>query len=116
MKNKKMTTDTINDFTIASCGTGGGSNSTIVNYETILEDFGNASRYDAFNRFRISTPFTLFDSHNRYRRNNKFNEACVGAGSTAIYRVNESSVDLVVGTGASAEIIQESKNKIFLFI
>ncbi len=111
-KNKKTSNDKLNDFTIASCGTGGGSNPTIVNYETILEDFGNASRYDAFNRFRTSTPFTLFDSHNRYRRNNKFNETCVGTGSTAIYNVNESTVDLVVGTGASAEIIQESK-KVF---
>ena len=112
MNKKKKTTDKIDDFTIASCGSGSGSNSNVVNYETILADFGDASRYDAFNRLRTSTPYTIFDSQNRYRRHGKFNELCVGAGSTAIYRVNESAIDLVVGTGASAEIIRESK-KVF---
>ena len=113
MNKKKKITDRIDDFTIASCGTGGGgSNSNIVNYETILADFGSASKYDAFNRLRISDPFTIFDSQNRYNRNTLFNETCVGTGTTVTYRVNESALDMIVGIGASAEIIRES-TKVF---
>ncbi len=112
MRKNKKTTDKLEEFSIASCGSGGGSNSNIVNYETILADFGTASRYDGFNRLRISDPFTLFDSQNRYNKHNQFNETCVGTGTTLIYRVNESIIDMIVGTGASAEIIRES-NKVF---
>lgn len=110
-KNKKETADKLEDFSIASCGSGG-ANSNIVNFETILADFGSASKYDAFNRLRISDPFTIFDSQNRYKRHLNFNETCVGTGTTVTYQINESTIDLVVGTGASAEIIRESK-KVF---
>lgn len=114
MKKNKKTTDRIDDFTIASCGTGGGSgsNSNVVNYETILADFGNASKYDSFNRLRISDPFTIFDSANRYKKDINYNETCVGTGTTVTFNLNESTLDLIVGTGASSELIRESK-KVF---
>ena len=69
----------------------------------------NAER-DAFGRFRISSPYTLFDSYHRYRDNGKFDTSLTGTGSTAVYMVNESAINMTVGTGASAQVIRETKN------
>jgi hypothetical protein len=73
----------------------------------------NAER-DAFGRFRISSPYTLFDSYHRYRDNGKFDTSLTGTGSTAVHRTNESAIHMTVGTGASAEVIRESK-KVFAY-
>ena len=69
----------------------------------------NAER-DAFGRLRISSPYTLFDSYHRYRDNGKFDTSLTGTGSTAVYMVNESAINMTVGTGASAQVIRETKN------
>ena len=67
---------------------------------------------DAFGRLRVSDPYTLFDSQQRYRDNEKFSTSLTGTGSTAVHMPNESVVNLTVGIGASAEVIRETK-KVF---
>ena len=42
---------------------------------------------DAFGRLRVSEPYTLFDSQQRYRDNEKFSTSLVGTGSTTIHIV-----------------------------
>ena len=64
---------------------------------------------DAFGRLRVSDPYTLFDSQQRYRDNEKFSTSLVGTGSTTIHMPNESVVNMTVGIGASAEVVRESK-------
>jgi hypothetical protein len=64
---------------------------------------------DAFGRLRVSDPYTLFDSQQRYRDNEKFSTSLTGTGSTAVHMPNESVVNLTVGIGASAEVIRETK-------
>lgn len=61
---------------------------------------------DAFGRLRISGPYTLFDSQNRYTINNKFYSNITGTG-TVTYVSDESTVLLNVTNG---NIIRESKN------
>lgn len=61
---------------------------------------------DAFGRLRVSQPFTLFDSQNRYSINNKFYSNVVSNGSVN-YITSESTVQLNVSSG---HIIRESKN------
>lgn len=73
----------------------------------------NAER-DAFGRFRTSSPHTLFDSYHRYKDNEKFDTSLTGTGSTAVHMVNESAINMTVGTGASAQVIRESK-KVFAY-
>jgi len=62
---------------------------------------------DAFGRARISEPFTLFDSQNRYDASGAFDTSASGGGSTT-YVVNESTIELDVGTVSGDEIIQET--------
>ena len=64
---------------------------------------------DAFGRLRVSEPYTLFDSQQRYRDNEKFSTSLTGTGSTAVHMPNESVINLTVGIGASAEVIRETK-------
>ena len=73
----------------------------------------NAER-DAFGRFRISSPYTLFDSYQRYKDNGKFDTSLTGTGSTAVHMTNESVINMTVGVGSSAEVIRESK-KVFAY-
>lgn len=62
--------------------------------------------YDAFGRLRISNPYTLFDSQNRYSVNNKFYNVITGSGTVSFIQ-NESSILLSVTNGS---ITRESKN------
>ena len=63
--------------------------------------------YDAFGRIRVSNPYTLFDSSNRYADNGKFATATTGT-ATATFNANEGLVDLDVGTASGDEVLRES--------
>jgi len=66
--------------------------------------FGGA--IDAFGRARISQPYTLFDSQNRYAKNDLFSESTATSGSVT-YDVDASTVLMnVVGTNGSSVIRQ----------
>jgi len=64
--------------------------------------------YDAFGRIRVSNPYTLFDSSNRYADNGKFATATTGT-ATATFNANEGLVDLDVGTASGDEVLRESQ-------
>ena len=62
---------------------------------------------DAFGKLRVSQPFTLFDSQNRYDKNSLFDEATSTGGSVS-YLVNESSVQLNTTTASGSEVVRQS--------
>ena len=64
--------------------------------------------YDAFGRIRVSNPYTLFDSNNRYADNGKFATATTGT-ATATFNANEGLIDLDVGTASGDEVLRESQ-------
>lgn len=67
-----------------------------------------ARHLDAFQRLRVSNPFTLFECQMRYKENGKFDTQLTGSGSTT-YNINESTLSLKT-TGASGDhVIRESK-------
>ena len=65
--------------------------------------------YDAFGRLRISNPYTLFDSQNRYFLNSKFFSYTVD-GASIDYSSNESTVYLNISTGSNAYALRETKH------
>jgi hypothetical protein len=67
-----------------------------------------ANSVDAFNRLRVSNPFTLFDSQHRYQTNDKWDTFGV-TGGTANYILNESAINLVVGTTLGCKVTRETK-------
>jgi hypothetical protein len=62
---------------------------------------------DAFGRIRVSQPYTLFDSQNRYSSDTQYDTAVTGTGTTA-YQVNESSVNLSVTAGGVGSVIRQT--------
>lgn len=69
----------------------------------------SGSLTDAFGRLRTSSPYTLFDSQHRYKENDKFDTLIVGATANTQYKINESTIDINVGTASGDKVIRESK-------
>lgn len=65
------------------------------------------SALDAFGRARTSAPYTLFDSQNRYEKNDLFSET-TATGGTVTYTANESTVNLNVTTSSGSEVVRQT--------
>jgi hypothetical protein len=63
---------------------------------------------DAFNRLKTSNPYTLFDSQHRYQQNDKWDTFGI-TGGTAIFVVNESVINMIIGVTAGAKVTRETK-------
>jgi len=66
-----------------------------------------ATSKDAFGRLRISQPYTLFDSTNRYAIDNQFDSAVTGTGAVT-HLTNESSASLSVTSGGVGSVVRQS--------
>lgn len=62
---------------------------------------------DAFGRLRVSNPYTLFDSQNRFQKDPQFSEELV-TGGTATYVANQSSVALAVTTASGSKAVRQT--------
>jgi hypothetical protein len=62
---------------------------------------------DAFGRLRTSNPLTLFDSQNRYQKDNQFDESTVN-GASITYNANESTVLLSADTTSGSKAVRQS--------
>jgi hypothetical protein len=62
---------------------------------------------DAFGRLRVSNPYTLFDSQNRYALDGQFSTSTVTGGSTS-FITNEASVAMITTTASGAEVVRQS--------
>lgn len=62
---------------------------------------------DAFGRLRVSQPYTLFDSQNRYGIDNQFSTA-TGTGGSTTFLSNESTVRLDVTTSSGSYVYRQS--------
>jgi hypothetical protein len=69
--------------------------------------FGDGTT-DAFGRLRVSEPYTLFDSQNRFQIDPQFDTSTSGS-ATATHLANESTVAMNVTTTSGDEVIRESK-------
>ena len=76
----------------------------------LLQAGPDSGAVDAFGRARVSEPFTVFDSINRFDRGlDQWNEIIVGSGS-ATHLPNESSVSLEV-TASGDSILRRTKRR-----
>ena len=82
------------------CDTGSSTNPTVI--------VPGGTSVDAFGRFRVSEPFTLFDSQNRYAEDDQFSSSTTGSGSSVTFATNESSVNLNVGTVSGGKTIRQT--------
>jgi hypothetical protein len=81
----------------------------------LLDDkisFDNTPNLDSFGRLRTSTPFTLFDSFQRFDKDPNFSESITGSG-TSTYDSNSATILCTVSTSGD-RVIRET-NKIFAY-
>lgn len=62
---------------------------------------------DAFGRLRVSQPYTLFDSQNRYAADNQFDVSTTGTGTTS-FLTNEAAVKMEVTGAGVGSVIRQS--------
>lgn len=72
-----------------------------------VSTYPSGTAADAFGRSRMSQPFTLFDSQNRYADSGDF-DTSTSTGGTSTFSTNTSSMDLAVTTTSGSEVIRES--------
>ena len=72
------------------------------------EVFYGGTTVDAFGRLRVSSPYTIFDSQNRYLKDPQFDEALTGSG-TATFLANESAVEMEVTSASGDEVVRQTK-------
>ena len=63
---------------------------------------------DAFNRLKVSEPFTLFDSQHRYQENDKWSTVAA-TGGTHSFNGNDSTIIMRVGLTAGSKVYRETK-------
>ena len=73
---------------------------------TFLVDPSNMN-LDAFGRLRVSNPYTLFDSQNRYAIDPQYDTSTASGGSTT-FLPNESAVSLDVTTASGSEVVRQT--------
>ena len=79
-----------------------GTNSSTPVYVTF-----DGTNTDAFGRLRVSEPYTLFDSTNRYAIDNQF-DTSTATGGTTTYLPNESTVQMNVTTTSGSEVVRQT--------
>lgn len=81
--------------------------------QPILRTTLGPTAVDAFGRFRVSSPFTLFDSVQRYQDNQTF-ATYTNSGGTIAHDSNSSTIDMTVdGTDGSA--VYRETTKVFSY-
>lgn len=78
----------------------------VATIDTVPVSIGGTN-VDAFGRIRVSQPYTLFDSQNRYTEDTQYDTALTGTGTTT-YQVNQSAVDLTVTAGGAGSVIRQT--------
>ena len=91
---------------------GGGSITVDGNVNATITGTANVAitgtNLDAFGRLRVSNPFTLFDSQNRYIDGDQFSNI-TATGGNVVYVANESSFNLNVSAASGSSVIRQSK-------
>jgi hypothetical protein len=83
----------------SGCSSGTDSNPTVI--------VPGGTSVDAFGRFRVSEPFTLFDSQNRYAEDDQFSSSTVN-GASITFATNESSVNMSVDTTSGSKAVRQT--------
>lgn len=73
----------------------------------------NPVQLDAFGRFRVSTPLTLFDSSHRYKDNNLWS-SLTAVSATYAFNQNQGLMDLTVTAASGSSVIRET-TKVFTY-
>lgn len=78
----------------------------VATLDTIPVSIGGTN-VDAFGRLRVSQPYTLFDSQQRYAPDNQFDTSTANGASTS-FLTNESAVQMSVAATTNSEAVRQT--------
>jgi hypothetical protein len=79
----------------------------IVTTTTPIDVTFGGGNVDAFGRLRVSNPLTIFDSQNRYQKDNQFDESTVN-GASITYSLDESTVLMSADTTSGSKAVRQT--------
>ncbi|MBT8342937.1 MAG: hypothetical protein KJP07_23255 [Desulfatitalea sp.] len=81
------------------------------NLRISLQEYGDTPAIDAFDRLRISSPFTIFDSKPIYDKQSLFFSESLGGSATSVHSTIHCRVRMTVTASASDYAIRQTKQR-----
>jgi hypothetical protein len=81
------------------------------NLKVALQEYGDTPAIDAFDRLRISEPYTIFDSKQLHDKQPLFWDEEVGGSATSVHVPADSCTAMTVTANASDYVIRQTKQK-----
>jgi len=81
------------------------------NFKVSLEEYGDTPSIDAFDRLRVSEPFTIFDSKQLHDKQPLFWDESIGGSATSVHISADADVVMSVTASASDFVIRQTKQR-----
>ena len=81
------------------------------NFRVSIEEYGDTTAIDAFDRLRVSFPFTLFDSKQLHDKQPLFFDESIGGSATSTHVPTNAAVSMTVTASASDFVIRQTKQR-----
>lgn len=81
------------------------------NLRVSLQEYGDTPAIDAFDRLRISQPFTIFDSKQLYDKQPLFYDEITGGSATSTHSTANARTRMTVTASASDYVIRQTKQR-----
>lgn len=81
------------------------------NLRVSLQEYGDTAAIDAFDRLRVSNPFTIFDSKQLYDKQPLFYDEITGGSATSTHSTTHARTRMTVTASASDYVIRQTKQR-----
>lgn len=81
------------------------------NMKMAVYEYGDTPSIDPFDRLRVSTPFTLFDSKQLYDKNPLFWDEAIGGSATSVHSTTNARTRMSVTASSSDYVIRQTKQR-----
>lgn len=81
------------------------------NLKASIQEYGDTPSIDAFDRLRVSEPYTIFDSKQLYDKQPLFYDEDIGGSATSVHSTTNASVTMTVTASATDYVIRQTKQR-----
>lgn len=81
------------------------------NLRVSINEYGDTPAIDAFDRLRVSLPYTLFDSKQLHDKQPLFWDESIGGSATSTHNASNACTEMVVTANASDFVIRQTKQR-----
>lgn len=82
------------------------------NFKVAIDEYGDTQSIDAFDRLRVSTPYTLYDSKQLHDKQGIFFDESLGGSATAVHSSVNAATTMTVTASSSDFAIRQTKQRL----